>query len=77
MNEKDIEAHFIEEGADTIYLRKLISVVPRVGDEIRTGGEGSEVIHKVTRVVFVYDEPVISYDRVNIGIEQVEDSSHE
>lgn len=43
--------------------------VPRVDDEIRTGGECNEKYYRVTRVVWVYDEEMpANYDRVNVGV---------
>ena len=45
--------------------------VPRVGDEIRLGGEGNETFYAVERIVWVYDEPKNPAQRVNIGIVKV------
>ena len=42
--------------------------VPRVGDEIRVGGETNEAFYTVKRIVWVYDEPAYPCQRVNIGI---------
>jgi hypothetical protein len=61
-----LSAHFINNEDDRIISKRSISVVPRVGDELRFGGRDAEVYYKVILVVFVYDEPI---DRVNIGCE--------
>ena len=70
MREKgNIYIHFIEESADHVLCKRLVSSVPRTGDEMRFGGEGSEKYYKITRVVWVYDEPTNPFERVNIGVE--------
>lgn len=62
-------AHFIDEATGKNVTRLAVLCVPRVGDEIRIGGSGSERYYKVTRVIWVYDEPDSPYERVNIGVE--------
>lgn len=51
-------------------LVRLLTHVPRVGDEIRMG-ENS--YHKVTQVIWCYDEEG-AHERVNIGTERVVES---
>jgi len=63
-----LSAHFINAEDDNIIMKRNISVVPRVDDEMRFGGRGNEKYYRVSKVVFVYDEPV---DRVNIGCELI------
>jgi len=65
----NIYIHFIDEDDDHVISKKLVSAVPRAGDDIRLGGEGKEQYWKVTRVVWVYDEPSNPFERVNIGVE--------
>jgi hypothetical protein len=60
--------HFIEEDGDCILSKRLVHSVPRVDDEIRIGGEGKALFYKVTRVVWIYDEPDNPFERVNIGL---------
>ncbi len=60
---------FIEEGSDHILSERLVSNTPNRGDLLRFGGEGNELIYKVTRIIWIYDEPNNSYERVNVGIE--------
>lgn len=57
-----IHDHFVEEVDMVVYARQNISVVPRVGDELRFR---ENKFFRVTRVVFIYDE---DRDRVNIGM---------
>lgn len=64
----NIYIHFIMENDDKVLIKHLASSVPRAGDEIRIGGEDNDRYYKVTRVVWVYDEPDFPYERVNIGI---------
>jgi hypothetical protein len=61
--------HVIEEGTGVKLLRRLVTCVPRPGDEFRIGGPGGEKYYKVTRVIWVYDEPDNPFQRVNIGAE--------
>ncbi len=61
-----IKVHFIDNKDDRVIKRTDVSVVPRVGDELRFGGRGNEKYYKVILVVFVYDEDV---ERVNVGCE--------
>jgi hypothetical protein len=65
----EICIHFIE---DNLVFKKYSYNVPRVGDEIRVGGDGDERYFKVDIVVWVYDEPLTPYERVNIGISRIE-----
>jgi hypothetical protein len=65
----NIYAHFIGEINNKQLFKRLITHVPRPNDEIRMGGEGNEKYYKVTRVIWVYDEPDNPYERVNIGVE--------
>lgn len=65
----NIQIHFIEEETGKIVAMEYACHVPRVDDEIRTGGKGNEKFHKVTRVVWVYDEEMpADYDRANVGV---------
>ncbi len=68
--DKDTMLHIIDVDDSSIY-RALSSKVPRVGDEIRLGGEGSERYYEVLAVIWVYDEPDCPYERVNIGVEKI------
>lgn len=65
----NIYIHFIEENGDHVLSKRLVSSVPQSGDEIRLGGEGNEQYYKVTRLVWVYDEPENPFERLNIGVE--------
>jgi len=67
----NIYIHIIEEGDSHVLSKRLVSSVPRPGDEIRFSVEGKEQFYEVTRVVWVYDEPEHPFDRVNIGVNQV------
>lgn len=64
MRQSSIFAHFIEEEGG-LFARRLVTTVPRVGDELRFTGDR---YFKVTLVVWVYDEPDCSYERVNVGM---------
>ena len=69
MREKGkIFVHFIEECNDCILSKRLLSRVPRVGDELRLGWEGNEQYYKITRVTWVYHGPGNLFERVDIGI---------
>ncbi len=62
------KAHFIDEGERddaVVFAKKVISQVPRVDDTLRFSNER---YFKVTRVIWIYDEPEAHYQRVNIGI---------
>jgi len=67
-NNGTIYAHFIDEVDNKILLKRIVTCAPRQKDEIRIGGEGNEKYYKVTRVIWVYDEPDSPFERVNIGI---------
>ncbi len=62
--------HIIDVDTDVEITRRLVSYVPRVGDEIRIGGKENEKYYKITIVVWVYDEDS-SFERVNIGVTRV------
>ena len=66
--EPTIQIHFIDEKNNGIVLKQLARHVPRVGDEIRFGGEGNEKYYRVMRVIWVYDEREVPAERVNIGV---------
>ena len=57
-------AHFIHEERGMI-ARLYLDFAPRVGDELRFQGEK---YYKVSRIVWVYDEPESRMQRVNIGL---------
>lgn len=59
-----ISAHFIHEEKGML-ARMTINHAPRVGDEIRLQGE---LYFKVTRLIWVYDEPEHPFQRLNIGL---------
>jgi hypothetical protein len=65
--------HFISSKDNTQLARPTVSPhVPREGDEVRLkGGADKGVFFRVTKVVWVYDEPEGPFDRVNIGLEAV------
>lgn len=61
---------------DNCLFKKIYSsFVPRTGDTVRIGGEGSEKYYRAGEVVWVYDEPEYPYDRVNVGVVMIEDNS--
>jgi len=66
---KEFKIHFIENNKLTHVF--ISTVPPSVNDEIRLGGEGREIYYKVIRRIFVYDEPVNPYYRINIEIELI------
>jgi hypothetical protein len=59
-----VKAHIIHEGTGQILAKPLLSVVPRIGEEIRFAGER---YYTVTVVCWVFDEPECPLQRVNIG----------
>jgi hypothetical protein len=61
---RTIKAHFIHE-KDGLIHKSLIEHAPEVGDELRFPGEK---YYKVTRKVWVYDEPEAGFSRLNIGV---------
>jgi hypothetical protein len=65
---KDYKIHFINARSGKIYLTPLTSQVPRKDDEIRLG---KKLFFRVTKVVWVFDEPESPYSRVNIGLEKI------
>ena len=72
MSKGNIYLHIIEDDKrNQVLIKILVSVVPRVGDDIRTGGEGNEKFYTVTHVVWVYDEYDSPYERVNVGVTPV------
>lgn len=66
MENGNICLHVINEDDNAMIMKRLVSSVPRPGDEIRMGGEGNERYYKITRVVWVFDESS-PWQRVNIG----------
>jgi hypothetical protein len=68
-NHGNIYVHVIDEKAGTQLLRRLVTCVPKPGDEIRVGGAGAEKYYRVTRVIWVFDEPDNPYERANVGVE--------
>ncbi len=68
MNTERTKAHFINNADDILICKVSVNQVPRVNDEVRFGGKGSEKYYRVSLVVFVYDE---DQDRVNIGCELI------
>ena len=66
----NIQLHVIRNDDDKLIGREHVSHVPRVGDEIRMGGEGNEKYYKVIMVIWIYDEPGCPFERVNIGVEE-------
>lgn len=68
-NDGSIYIHIIEDDQRSTLLDKRRAFsVPRAGDEIRMGGPDNERYYKVTRVVWVYDEPECPFERVNVGV---------
>lgn len=65
---KQIQIHFIDDVTGDMVLRRVEWHAPRVGDEIRFGGEGAEKYYKVNRLVWCYDEPTAFYSRLNVGV---------
>ena len=65
MTEK-IQTHVIHENGRMV-ARQLLKVVPRVGEQIRLGGEGNEKYFIVTLVIHCLDEEG-PYPRINIGV---------
>lgn len=63
-----IEIHFLDDTTGQMVLRRVEWYAPRVGDEIRFGGEGNERYYKVNRLVWVYDEPLAMWSRLNVGV---------
>jgi len=70
MDKGNIYAYVVQEKDGQLLYKLRICGVPRVGDEIRSGGEGAEKYYKVMRVLWVYDEPECPFDRVNIGVKR-------
>ena len=68
-NSGNIYIHVVDEKTGTQLMRRLVTCAPQAGDELRMGGEGSEKYYKVTRVIWVFDEPDSPYERANIGAE--------
>lgn len=68
MIEPSVHIHFVSEETNRIVTRQFANHVPRVGDEIRLGGPKKERYYKVTRVVWVYDEPESPFYRANVGV---------
>ena len=71
MKEKNILLHIINDNNDKIIGKPLVLAVPRIGDEIRLGGEGAERYYKVILVVWIYDELESPFERVNIGVDPI------
>ncbi len=67
----NIEIHFILDG--NIKCKVRANHAPRVGDEMRIGGEGNESYYEIIRLCWAYDEPKNGFDRVNIEIAPVKD----
>jgi len=61
---KIIKAHFIHPDKGVLF-KQQIYFAPRVGDELRFIGDR---FYKVTRLVWVYDEPEAHFSRLNIEI---------
>ena len=67
MDNTQAQAHFIEAATGKMIARRLIAIVPRVGEECRfKDGE----YWKVTAVIHCYDEEA-PFHRANIGLEKV------
>ena len=76
MNDKaNVCIHFIDNADDKLITKEYVCHVPRTGDEIRFGGQGNEKYYKVILVVWAYDEKGNPFDRVNVGVELIADSS--
>lgn len=60
----EVKAHILHEKTGLLG-RASIHAVPRAGDEIRMSGER---YLKVTRVIWIFDEPDSPQQRVNIGV---------
>lgn len=63
----EIHAHIIHEKRGLIS-QPLLHAVPRVGDEVRLN---ERTYLRVTRVIWVLDEPESRRQRVNIGVTDV------
>ena len=73
VSEKPFRIHFIEDDEKNRVLSKRLACgVPRVDDEIRLGGPDGQLFYRVTKVVWVYDEPESLWDRVNVGVVAVD-----
>lgn len=64
ISEHAISAHFIHEERGML-AKMAINHAPRVGDDIRMEGE---IYYKVTRLIWIYDEPHQPFQRLNIGV---------
>ena len=63
--------HLINYANNEIISKQYVYHAPRMGEELRLGGEGNEKYYMVILVVWVYDEPECPFGRVNIGIEEL------
>lgn len=64
-SETNIYIHFTNK-KEIVYMCATCAV-PRIGEEIRLSGG---IFHKVVEVVWVYDEPDHSHQRVNVRVEK-------
>jgi hypothetical protein len=67
----NILIHIIDNSDDQVMIKKMVSAVPREGDEVRLLWKGHVHYFKVMLVVWVYDEPGCPFDRVNIDVEEL------
>lgn len=61
-----ISIHFILD--DALHFKQHCRHAPNTGDEIRIGGDGSEMFFTVGKRVWVYDESESPYTRLNVEI---------
>jgi hypothetical protein len=67
----NILIHIIDNSDDQVMIKKMVSAVPREGDDVRLVLKGNVHYFKVIMVVWVYDEPICPFERVNIGVEEL------
>ena len=70
--EQRTKVHVIDENLPTgkdMIRRMTMIFIPRVGDELRFGEND---FYKVTKLVWIYDEPDCPMQRLNIGVVKVD-----
>lgn len=68
LHQINVLIHFTFEGK---IAKILTNHVPRLDDEVRFKVKGEPTFFKVTKVVWVYDEPECLYSRVNIAVDKL------
>jgi len=72
MEKRRYYIHYICEKDGLLLFKSNEELPPSAGDEMRIDGKSGTEVYKITRRVWVYDEPECPFNRVNVGVELLE-----